>query len=242
MKKIMRKILSIIRLNLNPEIQNLKFFLGQNAILASRSMSHRFKYLWDAEVKVFSQWGEDGIIQALIKYVPIERKIFVEFGVQNYTESNTRFLLINDCWSGLLIDGDKSHVDYIKNDPIYWRHNLKVDCSFITRDNINLMTFIISGPKDTPYENGLFEFHAYLPNGYPNVVPQVLIKTTGNGKVVYFDYSLPSNLIITGLSNNTCYNVQIYAINGNGYSANFSSTPASFNLFTGNLVSSLIAY
>lgn len=53
----------------------------------------------------------------------------------------------------------------------------------ISKENINLMTFIISGPKDTPYENGLFEFHAYLPNGYPNVVPQVLIKTTGNGKV-----------------------------------------------------------
>ncbi len=100
-----------------------------------------------SEFRVFSQWGEDGIIQALLKYVRIERKIFVEFGVQNYTESNTRFLLINDHWSGLLIDGDKNHVDYIKNDPIYWQHNLKVDCSFITKDNINsiLMSNGISG-------------------------------------------------------------------------------------------------
>jgi ubiquitin-protein ligase len=48
--------------------------------------------------------------------------------------------------------------------------------------NFNVFTFIISGPKDTPYENGLFEFHAYFPPNYPDVVPQVLLYTTGNGK------------------------------------------------------------
>ena len=52
----------------------------------------------------------------------------------------------------------------------------------VSKENINLITFIISGPKDTPYENGLFEFHGYLPDTYPNIVPQLLIKTTGNGK------------------------------------------------------------
>lgn len=66
--------------------------------------------------------------------------------------------------------------------------------------------------------------------------------SNGNGKVVYFNYTLPSSIVITGLTNNTCYNVQVYAINGNGFSANYSSTPANFNFFTGNLVSSLIAY
>ena len=48
-----------------------------------------------AEFRVFSQWGEDGIIQALLSAIPPDslRRIFVEFGVSNYTESNTRFLL-----------------------------------------------------------------------------------------------------------------------------------------------------
>ena len=32
-------------------------------------------------------------------------------------------------------------------------------------------------------ENGLFEFHAYFPPTYPNEVPRVLLKTTGNGTV-----------------------------------------------------------
>jgi hypothetical protein len=93
--------------------------------------------LQEAEFRVFSQWGEDGILQYLLQKVAISRKIFVEFGVENYTEANTRFLLVNDNWAGLVIDGGQQNIDYIRNDPIYWRHNLKAECSFITRENIN---------------------------------------------------------------------------------------------------------
>ena len=89
------------------------------------------------EFRVFSQWGEDGILQFLLRHVPVTRKVFVEFGVQNYTESNTRFLLIKDNWSGLVLDGSEADIDFIKQDPIYWRYNLKAICAFITRENIN---------------------------------------------------------------------------------------------------------
>lgn len=92
-----------------------------------------------AEFRTFSQWGEDGIIQALLSTIPPAslRKIFVEFGVETYTEANTRFLLVNDNWSGLVIDGSEENISYIRHDPIYWQHNLKAECRFITRDNIN---------------------------------------------------------------------------------------------------------
>jgi len=53
----------------------------------------------------------------------------------------------------------------------------------IPKTNINLLSFIITGPKDTPYHNGIFEFHVHFPDGYPSVVPQVLINTTDGGKV-----------------------------------------------------------
>lgn len=89
------------------------------------------------EFRVFSQWGEDGIIQFLLRHIEINREIFVEFGVQNYTESNTRFLLINNNWVGLVIDANPEHINFIKNDPIYWQYNLKAVNSFVTRDNIN---------------------------------------------------------------------------------------------------------
>lgn len=90
-----------------------------------------------AEFRVFSQWGEDGIIQYLLNHVPIERPIFVEFGVENYTEANTRFLLTNNQWAGLIIDGSSRNIDYIKRDPIYWAANLKAEHAFVTKGNIN---------------------------------------------------------------------------------------------------------
>ena len=90
-----------------------------------------------SEFRVFSQWGEDGIIQYLLKKVPIERNVFVEFGVENYTESNTRYLLTNNQWSGLVIDGNKTNIDYIRRDPIYWATNLKAEHAFVTKVNIN---------------------------------------------------------------------------------------------------------
>jgi hypothetical protein len=90
-----------------------------------------------AEFRVYSQWGEDGILHHLLRHIKVSRNIFVEFGVENYTESNTRFLLMNNNWSGLVIDGSSSHIDFIKNDDIYWRYNLKAEHAFITRENIN---------------------------------------------------------------------------------------------------------
>jgi len=64
--------------------------------------------------------------------------------------------------------------------PLNWESTI---WTRVPKDNFNLFSFIISGPKDTPYENGLFEFHTYLPPDYPNSVPQVLLHTTGNNKV-----------------------------------------------------------
>lgn len=90
-----------------------------------------------AEFRVFSQWGEDGILQHLLRQIPIARKVFVEFGVENYTEANTRFLLVNDNWSGLVIDGSSENIAHIKSDNIYWRYNLKAEQEFITRETIN---------------------------------------------------------------------------------------------------------
>ena len=89
------------------------------------------------EFRVFSQWGEDGIIQHLVRELGLGRDVFIEFGVQNYLESSTRFLLCNDNWAGLVIDGSEEHIQFIKSDPIYWRYNIKAECSFITAENIN---------------------------------------------------------------------------------------------------------
>lgn len=45
--------------------------------------------------------------------------------------------MINNNWSGLVLDGNPSNVANIRSQDIYWRYNLKAECAFITRDNIN---------------------------------------------------------------------------------------------------------
>jgi hypothetical protein len=97
----------------------------------------RERDLEEAEFRVWSQWGEDGIVQWLTKRIRIENKVFVEFGVENYREANTRFLLENDSWSGLVLDSSEKNIETIRSEPAYWRHNLKARAAFITRENIN---------------------------------------------------------------------------------------------------------
>jgi hypothetical protein len=93
--------------------------------------------LRDAEFTVFSQFGEDGILQFLVQRVPIEHDVFVEFGVEDYHESNTRFLLVHDNWRGLIIDGGTTHHDFLGSTGLRWRHHIDAVTAFIDRDNIN---------------------------------------------------------------------------------------------------------
>lgn len=93
--------------------------------------------LSDVEFKVFSQHGEDGIIQYLIHRVPIEQTVFIEFGVEDYRESNTRFLLTNNKWKGLVIDADQQKIRRLRTYDFFWKYDLTALSAFITKENIN---------------------------------------------------------------------------------------------------------
>lgn len=95
--------------------------------------------LADAEFKIFSQFGDDGIIQYLLQqiHIPERCRKFIEFGVQDYQESNTRFLMMNDNWRGLVLDGSADNINKIVGDAQFWRHDLTAVAAFIDRDNVN---------------------------------------------------------------------------------------------------------
>ena len=135
--KIFNNIKTFIKLiySLDDRLHSIQKSIGR---IEGRQLNVKTnKYFNDFEFQVYSQWGEDGLIQHLVKSVAIERPIFVEFGVENYTECNTRFLLQNNNWTGLIIDGSEQHIRSIRSNSIYWRHNLKAECAFINIDNIN---------------------------------------------------------------------------------------------------------
>jgi hypothetical protein len=90
-----------------------------------------------AEFQVYSQWGEDGIIQYLLRHVEVPNRQFIEFGVENYMEANTRWLVEAHDWSGLVIDGSEEHVRFIREGEIYWKHQLRAVQAFVTRENID---------------------------------------------------------------------------------------------------------
>jgi hypothetical protein len=91
----------------------------------------------DVEFSVFSQFGDDGIIQWLVHRLSGLGETFVEFGVGDYHEANTRFLLLNDNWRGLVMDSSGRNIDAIRRDQISWRHDLQSKCAFVTAENID---------------------------------------------------------------------------------------------------------
>jgi hypothetical protein len=111
--------------------------LTQGRILAEFNKTKCSQNISDYEFKIFSQWGEDGIIQHLINSVQIENKTFIEFGVEDFFESNCRFLLMKDNWKGYVIDGSEANIARIRASYYFWRHHLNTKQAFITKDNIN---------------------------------------------------------------------------------------------------------
>ncbi len=148
-KSILKRLVNKIRAYLLKDIPNLydHFLLQKQCDINSHLLAKQLirqnnlltsiDSLSEVEFKVFSQWGEDGIIQYLANNIKINNKVFIEFGVENYLEANTRFLLINNNWKGLIIDSDKHNISSINNDPVYWKYDITAQQSFVTKDNIN---------------------------------------------------------------------------------------------------------
>ena len=130
-----KKIDFIFNRNFN-DYKNVKVNLGQLQSVLNNQKA-RLKNLSEVEFQIFSQFGDDGIIQFLINKLSIKNKTFIEFGVENYRESNTRFLLINNYWSGFVIDGSQENINQIKNEQLYTFYDLRAKSSFINCENIN---------------------------------------------------------------------------------------------------------
>ncbi len=111
--------------------------INQGIMLSALNENKKSKHLKDYEFKIFSQWGEDGIIQRLTKVVEIKEKTFIEFGVEDFFESNCRFLLMKDNWSGFVIDSSSGNIKRLKKSHFFWKYHLGAIDAFITRENIN---------------------------------------------------------------------------------------------------------
>jgi len=117
------------------EVDAVKLLLGQ--VLSEVHRDGRRGSLQDFEFSVFSQWGEDGIIQHLTRHVEVVNRTFIEFGVEDFSESNCRFLLEKDNWQGYVLDGSDTNIGRLQASPSYWQHTLSAKAAFVTRENVN---------------------------------------------------------------------------------------------------------
>lgn len=131
---------------LNRDLDLIK--ISQGLILSKINSNKKYPALSDYEFKVFSQWGEDGIIQHLTQNIDIKNKTFIEFGVEDFFESNCRFLLQKDNWDGFVIDGSSQNIERLRKSYFYWKHSINALCSFITRENIEELLSTSGFDKD----------------------------------------------------------------------------------------------
>jgi hypothetical protein len=94
-------------------------------------------YVRDYGVRIFSQWDEDGIIAFLLDQLPPVPRSFVEFGVGNYRESNTRFLIRQGDWGGVIIEANPASCARIKTLEEMWRYDLRLVEAFVSAESIN---------------------------------------------------------------------------------------------------------
>lgn len=111
--------------------------INQGRILSEMLVRTERPELHNYEFKVFSQWGEDGILQYLTANLDIRNKTFIEFGVEDFFESNCRFLMMKDIWRGFVIDGSEKNIHRLRNSYFFWQYPLASKVAFITADNIN---------------------------------------------------------------------------------------------------------
>ena len=147
MIKIFKKQLSLLIKKIFSEEIEKELILKAKNLSIKNQKKKKIKNLSEIEFQVFSQWGEDGIIDWLINKFPNIPKSFLEIGTQDYKESNTRFLLINKNWDGFLIEGDDNEVKKIKSQRIYWKHKLTIKSEFVTKENINSVVKKLNVPK-----------------------------------------------------------------------------------------------
>ena len=136
--------------NLKDKIINLltKYFLkrlyyrkvcliGHSHILNFRKNYPNIKKINELDYKIFSQNGEDGIIDYFLHELKIEKPRYVEIGVGDYSECNTRFIFETYNSKGLIIDCIKDIKKKIMNNIIFWKGDLTIVEEFINHKNIN---------------------------------------------------------------------------------------------------------
>ncbi|XP_030370289.1 baculoviral IAP repeat-containing protein 6 isoform X2 [Scaptodrosophila lebanonensis] len=102
-----------------------------------------------------------------------------------------RFVVSHHFEKMVRLSGDRYHPSRVKrlaqeavtlstSLPLSFSSSVFVRCD---TDRLDIMKVLITGPADTPYANGCFEFDVYFPPDYPNLPMLINLETTGRHSV-----------------------------------------------------------
>ena len=118
-------------------VTNINYNLGLNNLLIISKKYNDITILEQSECKIFSQNGEDGILDYIISMLKIERPNFIEIGVGDYVEANTRFIYDRFFPKGIVIDSEKNLKNKVFSNINSWKGDLRVVEERISTENIN---------------------------------------------------------------------------------------------------------
>jgi len=117
-------------------LHNKIYMTGLSHLLNMREKYSFVNSFSDVDYKIFSQNGEDGIIDYLLSQLSIEKPKFVEIGVGDYTEANTRFVFERTSAKGVIIDCIYGLEKKISKNLATWRGELNVINRSVNSKNI----------------------------------------------------------------------------------------------------------
>ena len=118
-------------------ITNINYNLGLNNLLIKSKKYNDVTKLEQSECKIFSQNGEDGILDYITSMLKIERPNFIEIGIGTYVEANTRFIYDRFYPKGIVIDSEKNLKNKVFSNINPWKGDLRVIEKKISTNNIN---------------------------------------------------------------------------------------------------------
>ncbi|XP_037827973.1 baculoviral IAP repeat-containing protein 6 isoform X2 [Lucilia sericata] len=127
------------------------------------------------------------------RYLEVMKKLqFDTFDMIVEAENNGyRFVVSHHFEKMVRMAGDRYHPSRVKrlaqeavtlstSLPLSYSSSVFVRCD---TDRLDVMKVLITGPADTPYANGCFEFDVFFPPDYPNLPMLINLETTGRHSV-----------------------------------------------------------
>ena len=141
------------------------------------------------EEKIYSQNKEDGVTLSLINFLGIKNGTFVEFGVGDGSETNTRILREKYNWKGLMMDSSIDNLSINKHQEIISYSNI---LNLFEKYKVDLYLDLFS--EDTDYAD-YWIVEKVLTKYRPKIVihevnqqpPNLCVTVEKPNKIIYWD-------------------------------------------------------